>query len=180
MPNRDCTDPAPPVYHPTMPPNSSDHASPEIRLRDIVADDLPILFEHELDPDANLLAAVFPRDRKAFDLHWKTLLADPSIVSRAILMDDRLVGRISCFQMDGQDSIGYWIAKEHWAKGIATRAIRLLLDEVPTRPLHAQAARHNTASIRALERNGFVITAHRHAPPSDRFRECEEVTLLLS
>lgn len=125
------------------------------------------------------MAAVNPRDAAAFNAHWAKILGDRSIVAKAILADGVLVGCISCFRMDGQDAVGYWIAKEHWGRGIATTAIALLLGQVTVRPLHARAARHNVASIRALEKNGFTVTGSQVSPASERFHECEEVTLML-
>jgi RimJ/RimL family protein N-acetyltransferase len=81
--------------------------------------------------------------------------------------------------MDGQDAVGYWIAREHWGRGIATRALGLLLEEVAIRPLHARAARTNAASIRVLERCGFRVTGYEHSPETERYPACEEAVLLL-
>ena len=81
--------------------------------------------------------------------------------------------------MDGEDAIGYWIAKEHWGRGIASRALELLLQEVPRRPLVARVARHNGASLRVLERCGFRVMGCRESPASERYRACEEVLLRL-
>lgn len=125
------------------------------------------------------MAVVNPRDAGAFEAHWAKILGDRSVVARAILLDGVLVGQISCFKLEGREHVGYWIARDHWGKGIATRALALLLEEVAVRPLHACAARSNVASIRVLERCGFEITGHRVSPADDRFPECEEAVLLL-
>jgi len=141
--------------------------------------DLPALFEHQADPESVKMAVVFPRDAEAFTAHWTKILADPSIVARTIIADDALAGSVSCFEMDGLRSVGYWIAREHWGRGIATRALALLLAEIPQRPLHARVARSNAASIRVLEKNGFAVTAYRVSPADGRFPECEEAILVL-
>jgi RimJ/RimL family protein N-acetyltransferase len=65
-----------------------------------------------------------------------------------ILVGEELVGTISCFPMDGQDHVGYWIDRAYWGRGIASRALQLLLREVAKRPLVATAATSNGASIR--------------------------------
>jgi len=153
---------------------------PTIQLRDITPEDLPILFQQQLDPEANRLAVVHPRDAAAFDAHWATVLADPAIIAKAILADGDMVGHISCFNLDGQNAIGYWIAKDHWGRGIATRALTLFLDYIPTRPLHARAAATNTASMRVLQKCGFILTGHHLSPATDRFPECEEALLTLA
>lgn len=162
-----------------MPDRQPAPALTSIRLRDIQPADLPALYQHQLDPDANRMAVANPRNPEAFNAHWTKILGDPSIVAKAIIAHDQVVGSISCFKMDGQDAIGYWIAKEHWGKGIATRALMLLLEQVATRPLHARVARGNAASIRVLERCGFAITGYRTAPADDRFPACEEAILTL-
>ncbi len=148
-------------------------------LRPVTPVDLPELFRFQSDPDGARMAAVVPRDSQSFYSHWEKILVDPSIVARAITLDSVLVGDITCFNMDGLDSVGYWIARDYWGRGIATRALDLLLQEVRKRPLHARAARHNVASIRVLEHGGFVLTGYQHSPATERFLECEEAVLVL-
>lgn len=150
--------------------------------------DLDILFAMQLNPEANRMAVANPRDRATFDAFWARVLSNqtPPNVARVIVTHDErgretVVGQISCFKLDGQDAVGYWIAREHWGRGIATEALRLLLREVPVRPLHARAASTNTASIRVLERCGFKLIGHQHTPatPDGRFPACEEALLRL-
>jgi hypothetical protein len=57
-------------------------------LRDIAPDDLPWMYEFNLDPEANRLAATIPRSAEAFRAHWERALADPSVVAKAIYVDD--------------------------------------------------------------------------------------------
>ena len=57
---------------------------------------------------------------------------------------------------DGELCLGYWVAREHWGRGLATRAVRAFLDELPARPLHATVATDNVASRRVLEKCGFT------------------------
>jgi RimJ/RimL family protein N-acetyltransferase len=159
--------------------DTSHHSLERVQLRDVEAADLPTLFQQQLDPDANRMAVANPRDLAAFNAHWAKILGDPSIVAKAILVDEILVGQISCFKLEGLDSVGYWIGKKYWGRGIATRALALLLELVPVRPLHARAARQNIASISVLERCGFKVMGYQISPASDRFPECEEAMLLL-
>lgn len=153
--------------------------SVDVRLRTVDRGDLPALYEQQLDPESNAMAVSRPRDRAAFDAHWEKILGDPRIAARAIIADGDLAGQISVFQMDGVDAVGYWIARRWWGRGVATRALALLLAEVPTRPLHARAASANRASIRALEKCGFVEVGRRVSPEDDRFPACEETLFRL-
>lgn len=126
------------------------------------------------------MAAVRPRDRETFDAHWARVLANPLCVARVIVDDeDRVLGGISCFVDDDTRYVGYWIGKEHWGRGVASAAVALLLDEVKERPIHARVARDNVASIKVLERNGFVVIGYVHAPETERFLACEEALLRL-
>lgn len=157
---------------------------PPIRLRNVEPADLSALFQHQLDPEGNRMAATKPRDAAAFDAVWARVFADTTVVARASILDDplesTLVGSISRFKRDGLDYVGYWIARDYWGKGIATRALALLLQEVTTRPLHARVATANTASLRVLQRCGFTIRDRRFSPATDRFLECEEAILTLA
>lgn len=154
--------------------------SPLVQLRDVEPGDLPTLFQHQLDPEANRMAVANARDERAFNAHWAKVLGDPTVVAKAILVDGCVVGDINRFQLDGQDSVGYWIAREHWGRGIATRALGLLLEQVATRPLYARVATSNVASLRVLDHCGFVVTSYQLTPASERFPECEEAFLVLT
>ena len=153
--------------------------NPFIRLRPVEPADLPILCEHQLDPEAVCLAAVIPRQPEAFHKHWVAILPKADTVTRTIVLNDVVVGQITCFPCEGQPTVGYWIGREFWGRGIATRALQLLLEEVSIRPLHATVATANIASIRALLRNGFIIVGTRDSPATDRYLACEETILRL-
>ncbi len=151
-----------------------------VRLRDIERDDLPTLYEYQLDPEANRLAATNPRSADAFDAHWANALGDSGVIAKAILVGDTVAGCISCFKSDGLDLVGYWIGRDFWGQGVATRALELLLVQVPTRPLHARVAVANGASLRVLQKCGFTVTGYQQSPADDRYHECEEVILELA
>src|SRR5688572_8276078 len=101
--------------------------------------------------------AAFPaRDRAALDAHWATnILGNPAAVKQTILVDGQVAGNIGSWPQDGVRLVGYWIGKEYWGKGVATRALAAFLKIVTERPLYAHVARHNVASIRVLEKCRF-------------------------
>jgi RimJ/RimL family protein N-acetyltransferase len=151
-----------------------------IRLRPVIANDLPWMFAMQCDEESNGMAVVRPRSREAFDEHWQKALADPGVFARVIEADGECVGIVSCFKMNGHDSIGYWIDRPHWGRGFATQAVKLLLKEVTIRPLHAEVARSNLASQRVLERNGFTYLGCAWEPESERYPACETARYLLT
>jgi RimJ/RimL family protein N-acetyltransferase len=125
-------------------------------LREVVEGDLPILYEHECDREAAAMAAFPSRDRDAFMAHWAKTLANNSALTMAIVADGEVAGNIGCWEADGHRFVGYWIGREFWGRGLATQALAELVDMVEARPLYAHVVKSNVASIRVLEKNGFV------------------------
>lgn len=151
----------------------------DVCLRPIQSGDLPRMYAMQLDPESNRVAMTNPRSREDFYSHWMRVLDEPAITARAVLVGGAFVGYISCFQTDRQDNVGYWIDRPWWEQGIATRALQLLLGEVASRPLVAIAAISNGASLRVLQKCGFVLEQVRHAPGTERYLECDEAVLVL-
>lgn len=125
-------------------------------LRDVIESDLPVFFEHQRDPEATAMADFPARDREAFDAHWKRVLADPTNTTKTIVFEGRVAGNAVSWDQDGRRLVGYWVGREFWGQGLATQALAELIDELGTRPLYAYVAKTNTASIRVLEKCGFV------------------------
>src|SRR6187200_1328359 len=100
----------------------------DIQLRDIEPTDLPIFYEQQLDADATRMAAFPARDRVAFDAHWATnILGNPTAVNQTVLVDGQVAGNIGSWSEDGVRFVSYWIGKEHWGNGVATRALAAFL-----------------------------------------------------
>jgi RimJ/RimL family protein N-acetyltransferase len=132
--------------------------SDTIRLREVRDADLPILFEHQRDPESVKMADFPSRDHAAFMAHWARIRTDPANLMRVIELvgDGTVAGTVLSFPRDGVREVGYWIDRALWGRGIATRALRTYLDEVDrSRPLYAGVARHNAGSVRVLEKCGF-------------------------
>ncbi len=148
----------------------NDAAAGTISLREVIASDLPIFYEHQCDPEAAWMADFPSRDRSAFTYHWMNILADPANILRTILFDGQVAGNIVCFEQGRVRQVGYWLGRDYWGHHVATRALAAFLDEVNERPLYAYVAKHNLASQRVLEHCGFT-----------RFEEQEkEIVLILA
>lgn len=130
--------------------------SGEVILRDVIESDLPVLYVHQLDPASVRMAAFKSRNWDAFQTHWAKILADTRITTRTIVVDGRVVGHVGCWDWSGEMEVGYWVERAYWGRGIATRALSMLLGLVAERPLIACVAKHNAASIRVLEKCGFA------------------------
>jgi RimJ/RimL family protein N-acetyltransferase len=153
----------------------------DVQLRDVSKDDLPTFFEQQLDPEANYMAAFTakdPTDREAFMAHWDKIMRDDSIPMRTILFEGQIAGYVSHHSWFGEPEVTYWIDKNQWGKGIATRALRLFLEEQAIRPLYGRVVKDNVASRRVLEKCGFVLAGQDKGFAQARGQEVEELILV--
>ena len=70
-----------------------------------------------------------------------------------------IIGRINLVDIDTTNDIaevGYRVGQEYGGKGIAARALKLLLEtEIRVKKIKAKTTTNNIASQRVLEKNGF-------------------------
>ncbi|MFI5983758.1 GNAT family N-acetyltransferase [Streptomyces sp. NPDC051555] len=153
-----------------------------IFLREVRDSDLPAFREQSCDPAAQHMAAFVGDqhgDPVAFDAHWARIRADPAIVMRTVLVEEQVVGHVAAYGPPDEREVTYWIARAHWGRGIATAALAELLELDPARPVHARAAADNAASIRVLEKCGFVLMGRDRGFARARGGEIDEVLLTL-
>ena len=138
----------------------------QVLLRDVVASDLPVFFEQQRDPAANHMAAFSPRDpndREAFTAHWAKLLADETVIIKTVVFQGQVAGSVGSFEWHGKPQVTYWIGREYWGRGVATQALSEFLRQFRRRPVYASAAADNLASLRVLQKCGFVVTGSEKA-----------------
>jgi RimJ/RimL family protein N-acetyltransferase len=128
-----------------------------VQLRDVQESDLAIFFEQQRDPLANQMAAFPAREQETFIAHWAKIMKDETVTLKTILFEGQVAGNLVSFVLSGEREVGYWLGREFWGKGIATRALSEFLKQVKERPLYAHVARHNIASLRVLEKCGFRL-----------------------
>ncbi|WP_327247061.1 GNAT family N-acetyltransferase [Streptomyces sp. NBC_01320] len=134
--------------------------APEVTLREVRDSDLPLFFAYMSDPESVRTAAFTsenPGDRPAFEAHWARILDSRTVVMRTVLADGDVVGNAGVYGSEGDRQVTYWIDRPHWGRGLATAALRALLEAVPERPLHARAAADNAGSVRVLQKCGFTV-----------------------
>ncbi len=120
-----------------------------------------------------------PRENNAFMSHWAEILGDESVTKKTIVFDGNVAGNVVGWGPGDERAVGYWIGREYWGKGVATRALMLFLDHEQTRPLYAHVAAHHAASIRVLEKCGFTISSRAGAPSGALDEPDEELILQL-
>lgn len=154
----------------------------DVQLREVTRDDLAVFFDYHRDAEANRMAAFtseVPGDRGAFDAQWDRILGDNAMVKRTVLYDGRVAGNVLSFEQFGEPSVGYWIGREHWGKGVATRALTAFLEVVTVRPLYARIAKDNVGSLRVLEKCGFTVAGEERGFAAARGTEIDELVLVL-
>ncbi|ANZ40080.1 GNAT family N-acetyltransferase [Lentzea guizhouensis] len=156
---------------------------PEVTLREIEESDLDALFEFMRDPESVRMAAFTaadPDDRAAFDAHMRKVLGRTDVTNRAVLADGRFVGTVASFVVEGDLEVTYWIDRGTWGQGVASAALRLLLEVVPDRPVYGRVASDNAGSRRVLEKAGFEVVGTDAGFANGRQGEVEETIMRLS
>lgn len=94
--------------------------------------------------------------------------AEGSLLKSYTVLADGLVAGIVGYECGKLNKnhvavIGYWYGQEFWGRGIATVALKLLLEKAKSDPkvgrIEATAFASNTGSRRVLEKCGFVLEA---------------------
>lgn len=153
-----------------------------VTIRAVEASDLDTFYVHQLDAEANRMAAFVgkdPANRAAFDAYWARNLQAAGNLNRTIVADGLVVGHIACFPQEGELEVTYWLGREYWGRGIATRALGRLLEIVTARPIFARTATDNFGSLRVLQRCGFTIVGRDRGFAHGRGAITEEYCLRL-
>ena len=88
-------------------------------------------------------------------------------IFRAIIVDGKIIGSVSVERNsddknDGE--LGYMLLTEHWSKGFATEAVAQICEiafhELNLDKITAKVYEPNIASIKVLEKNGFIFESH--------------------
>lgn len=143
----------------------------------------------EIANDAEVARFMLPRFPHPYRLHdaqaWVRLNQDREpTVNFAIEHGGALAGAVGLilgeaeYGRAGCTSIGYWLGKRFWGRGIATEAVTLLGDHafasLGVRRLWANVMASNRASARVLEKAGFQHEATLRAAFVDRAGEVQD------
>jgi RimJ/RimL family protein N-acetyltransferase len=145
-------------------------ASDDCTIREWRRDDKPSLLHHANNHAVwRNLTHLFPHPYTEADAErWFDFLErQDELTHWAIEVDDQAVGGIGMIRGEGiyhrSAEIGYWLGEDWWGRGIATAAVGALVPELLRRyaliRLEANVFAWNTASMRVLEKCGFVREA---------------------
>lgn len=137
-------------------------------LRNWLPADEYSLVKHANDPDIALnMRDAFPNPYLIEDgRKWlETAVVNPWYL--AIVVNGEAAGGLGMQPFEDvyrfTAEVGYWLGKEHWGKGIMTDAIiaftEALFAHTELQRLEAGVFQYNPASMRVLEKAGFILEA---------------------
>ena len=140
----------------------------DIRLSARTPETVKIYFEKTDRPD---IKAALPQKARtveeALEDYRKTLLPDANSYGRTITADGTYIGDIWCYCIDLNSDPGAMLSfcifdEAYRSRGIATQAVSAFLKEIQSKyhlaTVGAFAFSDNLASIKVLQKNGFVVT----------------------
>ena len=85
----------------------------------------------------------------------------------AIVMGSEVVGGLGLRNIEGHKAeLGYWLAEQHWGKGIMSKAVKLVcnfgFNKLKLQRIYATVFIQNKASARVLEKMGFKFEGILH------------------
>jgi ribosomal-protein-alanine N-acetyltransferase len=140
-----------------------------LRLRPLIALDAAALFEVFSDPGVMRYWSSAPwtelKQADEYIVSAGQALAEGSMlrVGIEVAATGQLIGQFALYQLDRQNrrcDIGYALGQAHWGKGYMAEAMNAMLGhvfgELALNRVEADVDPRNSASLRALERIGFV------------------------
>ncbi|HEX8395070.1 MAG TPA: GNAT family N-acetyltransferase [Longimicrobium sp.] len=144
-------------------------ACERLHLRWLTPDDVPALFTVFGDPEVcrywSSPAMPALEDAAALRDQIVSLFAQRALFQWGVALreTDEVIGTCTLAGLDNahrRASVGYALARAHWGRGYAgevlARLVRFAFDDLDLHRLEADADPRNLASLRALERVGFV------------------------
>jgi RimJ/RimL family protein N-acetyltransferase len=137
-----------------------------VTLRALELADIDQLYDWEGDIEINILAGWGPqRSRAAYTQRYEKRITEPEkdLYMFGIEVEQRLVGYVQLAEIDTYErraAVGILIGdKSVWGRGIATTALRILLDYAFTvrslERIYAEVYTFNTRSLHLFEKLGF-------------------------
>ena len=138
-----------------------------ITLEKRTADTVRTYFEKANRPE---IKQVLPQKAKtveeALEDYEQTLLPNAASYGQTVYVDGKYVGDVWCYCIDLDDEPNSMLSfcifePEYWSKGIAATAVNMFIQNIraryPVKTIGAFTFAQNQASIRVLEKNGFVL-----------------------
>jgi len=93
--------------------------------------------------------------------------------------EGQVAGYIAWYPQEGNPEVTYWLGREFWGRGLATEALKRMLQLVVDRPMLARAATDNIGALRVLQKCGFEIIGKNEDFANGRGEDTEEYIFCL-
>ena len=156
--------------------------SKRLLFRSHEAADLDAFCAMEADAEVRRYVGGAPRTREAAEQRFWERAMHPvegrlAIWATVLKEDGRYVGRCGLYpnmrgerKIAGEAVLAFYIARQFWGQGFASEAGRAFVefgfDELKLERIVSAVQVENTASVRVLEKLGFVVTSHETGPRS--------------
>src|SRR5262249_58565265 len=90
-----------------------------------------------------------PTDWAAFAAKWAKILSDGTGTAKTIVCGGRVAGNVTSFvaPWSGQREVSYWVGRDHWGRGGATRALAAFVGGVAGRAPYSPGPPGHNASL---------------------------------
>ncbi|MBN9654946.1 GNAT family N-acetyltransferase [Halobacillus sp. GSS1] len=136
----------------------------EVSIEAINHSHVEVLHKWEMDEKLQVQTGVdVPRTYEQFLNAYEAYFSGekPNLYMKAVVLDDRLIGKVELFRTPERDFIGMVIAEKRNC-GVGTEALHLFLEEIQTlfgmENVFAEVYEDNQGSLRFFEKNGFRPT----------------------
>ena len=156
--------------------------SKRLLFRSHEASDLDAFCAMEADAEGRRYVGGAPRTREAAEQRFWERVMQPVegrlAMWATVLKDDgRYVGRCGLYpnirgeqRVAGEGVLAFYLARQFWGQGFASEAGRAFVEfgfeELMLERIVTAVQVENTASVRVLEKLGFVVTSHEIGPRS--------------
>jgi ribosomal-protein-alanine N-acetyltransferase len=156
--------------------------SERLLFRSHQATDLEAFCAMEADAEVRRYVGGTPRTREEAEQRFRERAMHPiegrlAMWATVLKADGSYVGRCGLYpelddgaKVAGEAVLGFYIAREFWGRGLATEAGRAFVDfgfdELKLTRIVTSVQVENAASIRVLEKLGFVVASHETGPRS--------------
>lgn len=146
------------------------------------AADLEAFCAMEADAEVRRYVGGAPRTREAAEAKFRGMCTGPTedrlaIWATDLKSEDRYIGRCGLYPHFNGDAkvpaeavLGFYLAREFWGRGLATEAGRAFVnfgfDELGLSRIVTAVQAGNAASVRVLEKLGFVLASVEQGPRS--------------
>ena len=96
-------------------------------------------------------------DWERFCRHYQGIIFQKKLQIFAVRVDGAYAGSVEVDDRGDHYQIGYWLGTTYCGQGIATEAVRSVINQLDTRPVLADTLIQNRASWRVLEHLGFEL-----------------------